>query len=91
MAAVFLTLCFCSLLPLGQSVQESPQPYLVFSTWFTVSRMNLDGSDYSVLVDSSDNSGPRSVDYHWRLNLLFWSHYRDGTINQADLDGSNPA
>ena len=58
--AIFKNLLLCNY------IYTSPQPYLVFSTWFTVSHMNLDGSDYSVLVDSSDNSGPRSVDYHWR-------------------------
>ena len=40
-------------------------PYLLFSTWFTVSAMNVNGSDYSVLVDSG-SVGPRAVDYHWR-------------------------
>ena len=87
-------------------------PYLIFSSWFTVSRMDLDGSNYEVLVDSAANVGPHAVDYHWRynytttcsyinmsqvfsitflyrLNLLFWGHYRDGTINQALLTGSN--
>ena len=38
----------------------------MFSTWFTVSRMDLDGSDYSVLVDSTTNSGLQAVDYHLR-------------------------
>ena len=73
-----------------------------------MSRLNLDGSEYSVLVDSSENVGPQAIDYHlryiqldclsreltWklhvcRLNKLFWSHYRDGSIHQATLDGSN--
>ena len=40
-------------------------PYLLFSTWFTVSAMNVDGSDYSVLVDSG-SVGQQAVDYHWR-------------------------
>ena len=44
----------------------SPEPYLLFCTWFTVSRMDLDGSDYSIVVDSSSNVGPIAVDYHWR-------------------------
>ena len=43
----------------------SISPYLLFSTWFTVSRMNLDGSNYSVLVDPG-SVGPQAVDYHWR-------------------------
>ena len=47
------------------SLFNSP-PYLLFSTWFTVSHMNLDGSGYEVLVDSSTNVGPQAVDYHWR-------------------------
>ena len=41
-------------------------PYLLFSTWFTLSRMNLDGSNYSVLVDSATNVGIQAVDYHLR-------------------------
>ena len=87
---------------------HSPQPYLLFSTWFTVSHMNLDGSDYSVLIDSSSSVGPQAVDFHFRYiiiyfgfiplrnpdiyrqNKLFWNHYIHGTINQANLDGSNP-
>ena len=40
-------------------------PYLLFSTWFTVSSMNVDGSNYSELVDSG-SVGPQAVDYHWR-------------------------
>ena len=50
------------------SLFNSP-PYLLFSTWFTVSHMNLDGSGYEVLVDSSSNVGPQAVDYHWRYVL----------------------
>ena len=89
---------------------HSSTPYLLFSTWSTVSRMNLDGSGYTVLVDSASNVGTHAVDYHlrytlhfmfpfplheryatsFRLNLFFWGHYRDGTVNQANLDGSNP-
>ena len=26
----------------------------------------------------------------FRLNKMFWSDFTDGTINQANLDGSNP-
>ena len=26
----------------------------------------------------------------YRLGLLFWSHYRDDTVSQANLDGSDP-
>ncbi|CAI8037176.1 Low-density lipoprotein receptor-related protein 2, partial [Geodia barretti] len=52
--------------------------------------MNLDGSNYSVLVDSTTNSGIHAVDYHLRINKLFWTHYRDGTIHQANMDGSLP-
>ena len=26
----------------------------------------------------------------YRLNKAFWTHYRDGTIHQANLDGSDP-
>ena len=40
----------------------SPEPYLLFSTWFTVSRMNLDGSGYTELVSGS--VGAQAVDYH---------------------------
>ena len=47
----------------------STPPYLLFSTWLTVSHMNLDGSGYEVLVDSSSNVGPQAVDYHWRYVL----------------------
>ena len=47
------------------SPPHSISPYLLFSTWFTVSRMNLDGSNYSVLVDPG-SVGPQAVDYHWR-------------------------
>lgn len=38
-------------------------PYLLFSTLETLSRMNLDGSDYSVLVDNAESV---VVDYHLR-------------------------
>ena len=24
------------------------------------------------------------------INKLFWTHYRDGTVHQANIDGSNP-
>ena len=45
-------------------------PYLLFSTWFTVSRVNVDGSNYSVVVDDTTFiahiSGIDGVDYHWR-------------------------
>ncbi|CAI8037175.1 hypothetical protein GBAR_LOCUS20796, partial [Geodia barretti] len=51
--------------------------------------MNLDGSNYTVLVDSSDNVGPQAVDYHFCMNKFFWTHYRDGIIHQANIDGSN--
>ena len=37
-------------------------PYLLFSTWFTVSRMNMDGSGYTTLVNTG--VGPQAVDYH---------------------------
>ena len=47
------------------SPPHSISPYLLFSTWFTVSCMNLDGSNYSVLVDPG-SVGPQAVDYHWR-------------------------
>ena len=40
-------------------------PYLLFSTWFTLSSMSVDGSDYSELVDSN-STGLQAVDYHWR-------------------------
>ena len=43
-------------------------PYLLFSTWFTVSRMDLNGSNYEVLVDSATNVGPQAVDYHLRCD-----------------------
>ena len=46
-------------------IYRMPFDYLLFSTWFTVSAMNVDGSDYSVLVDSG-SVGPQAVDYHWR-------------------------
>ena len=43
---------------------DSP-PYLVFSSWYTVSRVNLDGTGYEELVGGS--IGKQAVDYHWRL------------------------
>ena len=50
---------------LQPSPPDSISPYLLFSTWYTVSRMNLDGSNYSELVDPG-SVGPQAVDYHWR-------------------------
>ena len=57
------TLSACILL-IGAGFIHSSEPYLLFSTWFTVSRMKLDGSDYTVLVDSLGNVGKQAVDYH---------------------------
>ena len=51
----------------------SSSPYLLFSTWFTVSRMNLDGSGYTVLVDSASNVGPQAVGYHLRYTHKYSS------------------
>ena len=43
----------------------SPDPYLLFSTWFTVSRVNLDGTGYTELVNTPGSvDHPRAVDYH---------------------------
>ena len=50
----------------GIAIISRSDPYLLLSTWFTLSRVNLDGSNYSVLVDSATNVGIQAVDYHQR-------------------------
>ena len=46
---------------LQQNEMHSSTPYLLFSTWSTVCRMNLDGSGYTVLVDSASNVGTHAI------------------------------
>ncbi|CAI8022715.1 hypothetical protein GBAR_LOCUS13318, partial [Geodia barretti] len=59
-ASFCFALILCTLLP--TTTASLPEPYLLFSTWFTVSRMNLDGSGYTELVSGS--VGAQAVDYH---------------------------
>ena len=47
--------------------------------------------DYHWRYSSIDSTAMTIIQYLlYRLNKMFWSHYRDGTLNQADLDGANP-
>ncbi|XP_054162427.1 low-density lipoprotein receptor-related protein 4-like [Oppia nitens] len=65
-----------------------PEPIIIFANRLDIRKVSLDKSEYISLIGSLQNAV--AIDYHYELDLIFWSDITSDTISKVSFNGSNP-